>query len=132
MRDTRGKCITNMFRLQHYALPIPHITATNCILQATERLADAIAGVQEDPPDKLAAITPLRALLLGKELPLEPVKAPVIPTPVTMPIKETPPEEDPPVIMWDPAAVPATSPQLARVSLRLWHSAGRTVQTGHD
>jgi hypothetical protein len=69
-----------------------------------------IAGVQEAPPNKLAAITSLWALLLGEELPPEPIKAPVAPTPVTTPVKETPPEKDPPVIMWDPLAVTATGP----------------------
>jgi hypothetical protein len=34
MRDTGGKRITNTFQVQHHALPIPHITATDCILQA--------------------------------------------------------------------------------------------------
>jgi hypothetical protein len=101
MRDTGGEHITDMFCFQHHALPVPHIMATNHILQATECLADAIAGVQETPPDKLAAITSLRALLLGKELPPELVKALVAPNPVTTPVKETLPEEYPPVIMWD-------------------------------
>jgi hypothetical protein len=92
MRDTGGKCITDTFRFQHHALPIPHITATDSILQATEYLANAIAGVQEAPPDKLSAITSLRALLLGKELPPEPVEALVTPNPVTTPINETLPD----------------------------------------
>jgi hypothetical protein len=82
-----------MFCFQHHALPVPHITATDCILQATERLADAIAGVQEAPPDKLVAITSLWALLLGKKLPLEPVKALVAPNPVTSPVEEMLPED---------------------------------------
>ncbi len=113
MRDTGGECIADTFCFQHHALPVPHITVTDCILQATKWLADAIAGVQKALPDKLAAITSLRALLLGKELPLEPIKAPVAPTPVTTSVEEMPPEEDPPVIMWDPTAVPVTSPPLA-------------------
>ncbi len=110
MRDTGCKRITDTFCFQHHALPIPHITATNHILQATKRLADAIVGVQEAPPDKLVAITSLWALLLGKELPLEPIKASVAPTPITTPVKETLPEKDPPVFMWDPTAVTATGP----------------------
>jgi hypothetical protein len=36
MRDTRGKRITDTFRFQHHALPVPHITATDRILQATD------------------------------------------------------------------------------------------------
>jgi hypothetical protein len=100
-----------MFRFQHHALPVPHITATDCILQATERLADAIAGVQEAPPSRMAAITSLQALLLDKELPLEPVKALVTPNPVTTPIKEMLLEEYLPVIMWDPTNSTTTNPQ---------------------
>ncbi len=34
MRDTGGKRITDTFRFQHHALPVPHITATDHILQA--------------------------------------------------------------------------------------------------
>jgi hypothetical protein len=111
MRDTGGKCITDTFRFQHHALLVPHITATNRILQATERLADTIAGVQEAPPYKLAAITSLQALLLGKELPLEPVEALVAPNHVTMPVKEMLPEEYLPVIIRDPANDTTTDPQ---------------------
>jgi hypothetical protein len=111
MRETGGECVTDTFRFQHHALLVPHIMATHCILQATECLADAIAGIQEAPPDKLVAITLLRALLLGKELPPELVEAAVTPNPVTKPIKETLPEEDPPVIMWDPTNDTTTNPR---------------------
>ncbi len=69
-----------------------------------------IAGVQEALPNKLVAITLIRALLLGKELPSEPVEAPVAPNPVTMPVKVTLPEEDLPVIMWDPTNDTTTNP----------------------
>jgi hypothetical protein len=128
MRDTGGKRITDMFRFQHHALPVPHITATDHILQATKQLADAIVGVQEAPPNKLVAITSLQALLLGKELTQEPVKASVTPTPVTTPIKEMPPEEDLPVIMWDPTAVTATG----RQQVYALDTAGQNIQTSHD
>jgi hypothetical protein len=111
MRDTGGERITDTFRFQHHALPVPNITVTDPILQATECLADAIAGVQEAPLGKLVAITSLRALLLGKEPPLEPVEVLVAPNPVTTPIKETLPEEYPPVIMWDPTNDTTTDPQ---------------------
>jgi hypothetical protein len=36
MRDTGGKRITNTFRFQHHALPVPHIMATDRIFQATK------------------------------------------------------------------------------------------------
>jgi hypothetical protein len=111
MRDTGGKRITDTFRFQHHALPVHHITATDHILQATECLVDAIAGVQEAPPNKLAAITSLWALLLGKELPPEPIKALVAPNPVTAPVEEMLPEEYLPVIMWDPTNSTTTKPR---------------------
>jgi hypothetical protein len=47
------------FRYQHHAIPVPVITATNCILEATRHLVNAINGVQEAPPDKMAAIQSL-------------------------------------------------------------------------
>jgi hypothetical protein len=106
-----GERITDTFRFQHHALPVPHIMATDHILQVAECLADTIAGVQEAPPDKLAAITSLWALLLGEELPPEPVEALVAPYPVTTPVKEMLPEEYPPVIMWDPTNDTTTNPR---------------------
>ncbi len=48
---------------------------------------------------RLVAITSLQALLLGKELLPEPVKALVAPNPAAMPVKEILPEEYPPIIM---------------------------------
>jgi hypothetical protein len=47
MRNTGGKCITDTFRYKHHAIPIPKVTATDCILEATHRLTTAIEGVQE-------------------------------------------------------------------------------------
>jgi hypothetical protein len=79
MQDTGGERVTDTFRYQHHALPVPHIMATDRILAATCRLADAIAGVQEAPPDKMEAINSLWALLLGKEPPPKPVAPPTPP-----------------------------------------------------
>jgi hypothetical protein len=59
MKDTGGECIMDTFRYQHHAIPVPAITATNHILEATCRLADAIKGVQEAPPYKMKAIQSL-------------------------------------------------------------------------
>jgi hypothetical protein len=64
---------------------------------------DAIAGVQEAPPDKMEAITSLRALLLGKEPPLEPVAPPM--PPVVAPRIDESKDDGPTLIMWDPTAV---------------------------
>jgi hypothetical protein len=59
MADTGGKRITGTFRYCHHTIPIPTITATDRILHATARLTDAIAGMQEAPPDKMQAIQTL-------------------------------------------------------------------------
>jgi hypothetical protein len=55
MRDTGGKRITDTFQYKHHAIPVPKITATDCILDETCRLTTAIEGVQK-APDKLQAI----------------------------------------------------------------------------
>jgi hypothetical protein len=72
IKNTGGEHVMDTFRYQHHAILVPAITATNCILEATHHLADAIKGVQDAPLDKMAAIQSLRALLLGKETPQEP------------------------------------------------------------
>jgi hypothetical protein len=72
MKDTGAERITDTFRYQHHAIPVPHITATDRIIVAARRLADAIQGVQEAPSDRLAAIVSLRLLLLGETLPPDP------------------------------------------------------------
>jgi hypothetical protein len=59
MKDTGGEHFTDTFRYLHHAIPVPAITATDCILEATHCLANAINGVQEAPPDKMAAIQSL-------------------------------------------------------------------------
>jgi hypothetical protein len=72
--DTGGERTTGTFRFNQHSIPVPKITVTNRILNATACLTTAIEGVQEAPPDKLAAIQALRTLLLG-EVP------PPVPTP---------------------------------------------------
>lgn len=72
MVDTGGERITNTFRFCHHAIPVPTIMATDRILHATACLTAAIEGVQEAPPDELAAIQALRTLLLGEVPPTEP------------------------------------------------------------
>jgi hypothetical protein len=65
-------------RCQHLGSPGPDkvIAATNRIIEATWRLTNAINRVQEAPPDKMAAIHKLRALLLGEIPPQEPESLP--------------------------------------------------------
>jgi hypothetical protein len=45
MADTGGEMITNTFQFKHHAIPVPEITATNQIIDATTRLTATIAGV---------------------------------------------------------------------------------------
>jgi hypothetical protein len=59
MKDTGGECIMDTFCYQHHVIPVPALTATDCILEATRSLADTINGVQEAPLDKMAAIQSL-------------------------------------------------------------------------
>jgi hypothetical protein len=59
MKDTGGERVTDIFCYQHHAILVSAITATDRILEAIRRLADAINGVQEAPLDKMAAIQSL-------------------------------------------------------------------------
>jgi hypothetical protein len=56
MADTGGERITDLFCFKHHAIPVPEITATNRIIDATTILLAAIAGIQGAPPNKMAAI----------------------------------------------------------------------------
>jgi hypothetical protein len=94
MADTGGERTTDTFRFNHHSIPVPKITATDRILDPTARLTAAIKGVQEAPPDKLAAIQALRTLLLGEVPPPVPT-----PTPVTAP---RPTVDEEPVEFWSP------------------------------
>ena len=98
MADTGGERITDTFRFNHHAIPVPGITATDRILDATARLTAAIEGVQEAPPDELAAIQALRTLLLGEVPPLAPTPPPVLaPCPIG--------DDTESVVMWNPDEV---------------------------
>ena len=97
MVDTGGERITNTFRFCHHAIPVPTIMATDRILHATACLTAAIEGVQEAPPDELAAIQALRTLLLGEVPPTEPT-TPQVSAPRPFHDKE-------PVFIWSPDQV---------------------------
>jgi hypothetical protein len=56
MTDMGGKRITDMFRFKHHAIPVPEITATNRIINATTRPTSTIDGIQDAPPNKIEAI----------------------------------------------------------------------------
>jgi len=107
MHDTGAERVTDTFRFQHHAIPVPHITPTDRIIEAARRLADAIRGVQDAPSDELAAIASLRQLLLGEALPPDPHP----PVPTATPTAE-PTDDVQPIFMWDPLAV-ATPPARA-------------------
>jgi hypothetical protein len=51
MVGTGGEQLTDTFRFKHHAMPVPTITPTDRIIAATRHLTDAIAGIQEAPPD---------------------------------------------------------------------------------
>ncbi len=94
MADTDGERITATFQFCHHAMPVPTIMATDRILHATARLTATFEGVQEAPPDKLAAIQALQTLLLGEVPPTEPT-TPQVSTP-------HPFHDEEPVFIWSP------------------------------
>jgi hypothetical protein len=101
MADTGGERITDTFCFKHHVLPVPEITATNRIIDATTKLTAAIAGIQEAPPNKLEAIQSLCTLLLGKVAPLPP-PAPIFPpTPPVITLTV----DGKPVAIWNPQEV---------------------------
>jgi hypothetical protein len=81
MADTGGKRITNTSQFKRHAIPVPEITATNRINDATTRLTAATAGIQDAPPNEMEAIQSLCTLLLGKVAPLPPPTPSILPTP---------------------------------------------------
>ena len=109
MADTGGERITDTFRFNHHAVPVPRITATDRILDATAHLTAAIEGVQEAPPDELAAIQALQTLLLGKVPPTAPTPTPVMaPHPII--------DDEEPVVIWNPDKVQQPAPNTGNKS----------------
>ncbi len=80
MHSIGGKCITNTFHYKHHAIPVPEVTATDCIFEATHCPTAAIEGVQKAAPDELQAIKSLHHILLGKQIP----QPPHLPPPTTL------------------------------------------------
>jgi hypothetical protein len=96
-------------------MPIPTITPTDRIIAAIRHLTDAIAGIQEAPPDKLQAILTLCQLLLGKSLPVPiPIDPPSVPASTEVDTPNIPLQlydtDDEPIHMWDPSLVPQHVP----------------------
>jgi hypothetical protein len=109
MANTGGKRITDTFRFKHHAIPVPEMMDTNRIIDTTERLSAAIAGIQDAPPNKMEAIQSLHTLLLGKVAPLTPPAQSILPTP-----QESTPlvDIDKPIIIWNPQVLQPSPPPL--------------------
>jgi hypothetical protein len=107
MANTGGERMTDTFCFKHHAIPIPEITATNRIIDATTRLTAAIAGIQDSPPNEMEAIQSLCTLLLGEVAPLPPPTPSILPTP---PPPTPVVEEDKPIIIWNPQLVQPALP----------------------
>jgi hypothetical protein len=104
-KEMGGDCVMDTFHYQHHAIPVLVITAANHILEATRCLADAINGVQEAPPDKMAAIQSYQALLLGKKTPQKPELSSQphrSKAPLTVSLPANPEHDDPPICMKNP------------------------------
>jgi hypothetical protein len=113
MADTGGKRITDTFQFKHHPIPVPEIMATDRIIDATERLTAAIAGIQDAPPNKMEAIQSLCTLLLDKVALLPPPAPSILPTP-----QEPTPlvDIDKPVIIWNPQLVQPSLPPLINIT----------------
>jgi hypothetical protein len=107
MADMGGKRITDTFHFKHHTIPVPEITATDRIIDATTRLITAVAGIQDAPPNKMKAIQSLCTLLLGKVAPLPPPTPGILPTP---PPPTLGVEENEPIIIWNPQLVQPALP----------------------
>jgi hypothetical protein len=94
MRNTGGERITNIFRYKHQTIAVSEVTATDCILEATQGLAVAIEGIQEAALDELQAIKSLQHILLGEQIPQQPHPPPPTPLHDSNVDKE-------PIHMWD-------------------------------
>jgi hypothetical protein len=81
MADTGGKGITDTFQFKHHAIPVLEITATDRIIDTTERLTAIIAGIQDAPPNEVEAIKSLHTLLLSKVALLPPPSPSILPPP---------------------------------------------------
>eukprot|EP00804_Cyclotella_cryptica_P013776 CCRYP_016888-RA/>CCRYP_016888-RA protein AED:0.40 eAED:0.36 QI:0/-1/0/1/-1/1/1/0/413 len=102
--ETGAVRTTDTFKFLHHTLPVPAITPTDRILQATKHLKKAIKNHTTPAPDKLEAIAALNALITGTTpdppLPEPATKAPrhdIIDTvkhyedePVSLPLHNTP------------------------------------------
>eukprot|EP00804_Cyclotella_cryptica_P022388 CCRYP_021035-RA/>CCRYP_021035-RA protein AED:0.38 eAED:0.38 QI:0/0/0/1/0/0.25/4/0/584 len=63
--NTGAMQTTDTFTFLHHPIPVPTITAADCIIRATKRLKQAIDGHTTPAPDELEAIAALKALITG-------------------------------------------------------------------
>jgi hypothetical protein len=111
MEGTSSKQLTDTCCFKHYAMPVPVITPMDRIISTTQQLTDAIAGVQEAPPNKLQATATLCHTLLGE---LPPIPIPINLAPSFVPTTPVAPialssladTDNKPIHMWDPLHVP--------------------------
>ncbi len=109
MCNTCGERIPNSFYYKHHAIPVPEVTATDCIFKATHHLTVAIEGVKEAAPDKLQAIKSLPHILLGKKNPQQ--LRPLSPTP----LHDSDLDQEP-IHKWDPTSCTQTTLPSATTS----------------
>jgi hypothetical protein len=106
--------LTDTWKFKHHALTIPTVSAADRIAKATQHLASTIQGANNAPPDELAAIEQLRALITGNSTPAPTVVPPSLPTALptvpapTVPNSPTTAPTNEPVAIFEP--VPATEP----------------------
>eukprot|EP00804_Cyclotella_cryptica_P002147 CCRYP_006558-RA/>CCRYP_006558-RA protein AED:0.41 eAED:0.35 QI:0/-1/0/1/-1/1/1/0/379 len=81
--DTGAVHTTYTFTFLPHTIPVPNITAVDCIIRATKHLRQAIDGHTAPAHDELEAIAALKALI---------TRSPPAPRPE--PVMETPPHED--------------------------------------
>jgi hypothetical protein len=115
MADTGGEQLTNTFHFKYHAMPVLTITPMDRIITTTRHLTDAIAGIQEAPPDELQAILTLHQLFLGESPPVPiPIDSPSVPAPPEVDTPNIPLQLDntdnKPIHMWDPSLVPQHVP----------------------
>jgi hypothetical protein len=103
------QCLLAVSLVRFLDNPVPEITDTDRIIDATARLTATIADIQDAPLDKMEAIQSLCTLLLGKVTPLPPPAPSILsPLPVLTPMADI----NKPVIIWNPQEVQPSPPPL--------------------
>ena len=116
--DTGAVRLTDTFKFKHHALQLPEITQTDRIVKATQALTRTLKGNTTSPPDEMAAIAQLRAIILGSHLDQsednDAEEEPNIPHRATPPTTPTParptyePPTAPPIAAFEQPVNPST------------------------